>query len=364
MVETIHLSSRGGCYDILVGEHILHALSGVLASASPDGIAVITHRKLLEWYGKELLGAIRAAGPEPIVLTVPAGERSKSYGSAGALCEKLSERGLGRQGVIVAFGGGVIGDLAGFVASVYHRGIRYVQVPTTVLAQVDASVGGKVGVDLEAGKNLVGSFLQPLAVIADTTVLRTLPIRHLRNGMAEVLKYGFIFSAPFVDFVVGVRRQVERRDPTVLAEIVAACCRYKAEVVGEDERDTTGSRARLNFGHTVAHAIETSLGYRSILHGEAVAIGMVAEARIARRLGLCDADVPEAVRTAVLAYSLGRQPPRLAPEELVALMYRDKKVVEGKLVMALPTRVGEVKLVGDVPQDVVMDVLREMDCDG
>jgi 3-dehydroquinate synthase len=364
VVETIHLRTPGGSYDILVGEHILHALTGVLAAASPDGVAVITHPKLLEWYGTELLRAIRDEGLEPIVLTVAAGERSKSYASAGALCEKLSERGLGRQGVIIAFGGGVIGDLAGFVASVYHRGIRYVQVPTTVLAQVDASVGGKVGVDLKAGKNLVGSFLQPLAVIADTTVLRTLPLRHLRNGMAEVLKYGFILSAPFVDFVVGVRRQVERRDPSVLAEIVAACCRYKAEIVGEDERDTTGSRARLNFGHTFAHAIETIFDYRRILHGEAVAMGMVTEAMIARRLGLCDADVPEVIRTAVLAYTLGWQPPRLPPEELVDLMYRDKKVAGGKLVMALPTRVGEVKLVGDVPRDVVMDVLREMDCDG
>lgn len=364
MVETIHLDSPGGSYDILVGEQTLHALGGVLSTASPDGVAVISHPRLLDWYGTGLLDAVRAAGREPIVLTVPAGERSKSYASAGVLCEKLSRRGLGRQGVIVAFGGGVIGDLAGFVASVYHRGIRFVQVPTTVLAQVDASVGGKVGVDLKAGKNLVGSFLQPLAVIADTGVLRTLPPRHLRNGMAEVLKYGFILSAPFLDFVVGVRRQVLRRDPSVLAEIVAACCRYKAEIVAEDERDTTGSRARLNFGHTVAHSLETLSGYRGFLHGEAVAVGMVAEAAIAHRMGVCGPEVPECARTAVLAYHLEARLPNLPADELVNLMYRDKKVSEGKLVMALPTKVGEVKLVDDVPSDVVVGVLRELGCNG
>jgi 3-dehydroquinate synthase len=360
--RVVRVDALSGSYDVLVGPGTLTSLGAAASRCGADGVAVISHPKLLEWYGPQALAALRgAAVPEPIVLPVSVGERSKSLRTAGRLAEALAEAGLGRGGAIVALGGGVVGDLAGFVAAVYHRGIRFIQAPTSLLAQVDAAVGGKVGVDLRAGKNLIGAFLQPAAVIADTSTLATLPLRHVRNGMAEVLKYGFIMHAPFIDFVVGARSRIERRDADVLAGVVAECCEMKARVVAEDERDLTGVRARLNAGHTVGHAIEQALGYRVLLHGEAVSIGMVAEARLSARLGLCGPDVPEVVVRSLAAYSLPtRLPQSLAPPELVGLMYRDKKVAGGKLVMALPRAVGDAEVVADLDPADVLRVLEEM----
>jgi 3-dehydroquinate synthase len=340
---------------------VLREVAGAVVGREPDTIALITHPRLLAWYGRPVVDALASAGLKATVVTVPPGERSKSLASAGRVLAELASGGFTRGGVILALGGGVIGDLAGFAAAVYHRGARFMQIPTTLLAQVDASVGGKVGVDLKAGKNLVGAFLQPLAVFADTETLATLPRRHLRNGVAEALKHGFILRAGFVDRLLQSRRRVEARDASVLAELVAESVEMKAQVVAEDERDLSGSRARLNFGHTVGHAIEAALGYRKLLHGEAVSIGMVAEARVASRLGLCPRHVPEVVERALEEYSLPvTLPPDLGPEQLVRLMRADKKTEGGKLSMALPREVGSAELVKGLEPDVVRQVLREM----
>jgi len=265
----------------------------------------------------------------------------------------------------VALGGGVIGDVAGFIASVYHRGVRIVQAPTTLLAQVDASVGGKVGVDLPEGKNLVGAFLQPTTVLTDTDTLRTLPIRHVRNGMAEVIKYGFLCRPRLIDTITRNQSSILARDLDFLPQVVAECVRIKAKMISEDEFDKTGVRARLNLGHTVGHAIETALGYRSLLHGEAISIGMVAEAKIAERLKLCPKGLSEEYALVLRAFSLPTSlPVECEPKALVALAYRDKKAARGKLAMSLPRDMGRVELIEDLEPKPVLHVLEEMRRDG
>ncbi len=355
--SVVNVRAGSARYDVLIGPGSLSALPSAIQNCGADGAVVVTHSRLLEWYGARL----SFAGQKAQFISVSPGERSKSFSNVGRIVENLADGGFGRGGVVIAFGGGVVGDLAGFVAAVYHRGIMLIQLPTTLLAQVDASVGGKVGVDLPAGKNLAGAFLQPKVVIADTATLHTLPKRHIRNGMAEVLKYGMIMRAPFLDFAIGVRAKVLSGNPEVLAEIVQACCQMKADVVAEDERDLTGVRAKLNFGHTVGHAIESALGYRRLLHGEAVSIGMVAEAKIAERLGLCGEHVPREISGALGCYSLPvRLPADLDPADLVTRMYKDKKVVAGKLTLVLPREIGSVELVPGVDPAAVTAILREM----
>lgn len=353
MVERVAVAAKSGRYEVVVGPGALGELSAAVAGA--DGVAVISHPRLLALYPLPISA--------DVVLTVPPGERSKSYAVAGRLLSALAGAKFRRGGTIVALGGGVIGDLAGFVAAVYHRGVTLVQVPTTLLAQVDASVGGKVGVDTPDGKNLVGAFLQPTSVLADINTLRTLPRRHFRNGMAEVIKYAFLMDAEFLDTLMTNRNRLE--EPLVITKIVAKCCRMKARVVREDERDLTGSRARLNLGHTVGHAIEAELGYKRLLHGEAVSVGMVAEARIAHRLGLCGADVEPVFRDTLRTFGLPTHVPAdLDAARLVERMCGDKKAARGKLAMALPRELGRVELVEDINSKTVQKVLEGLLSDG
>jgi 3-dehydroquinate synthase len=276
---------------------------------------------------------------------VPAGEPSKSPEEAVRLWREMLRAGADRQSVVVALGGGVVGDLAGFVAAGFARGVPLLQIPTTLLAQVDSSVGGKVGVNLPEAKNIVGAFWQPIGVLIDTEVLASVPDRHYRAGLAEVVKYGVILDADFFAYLEENVEALNRREPNVLIEVIARCCRLKADVVEQDEREESGLRAVLNYGHTFGHALEAAAQYGTLLHGEAVSIGMLCASRLAERLGRIDAETTRRQHTLLEAVGLPVDVPALPSAELLGHMRHDKKADHGRLRFILPTRIGQVELV-------------------
>jgi 3-dehydroquinate synthase len=323
-------------------------------AALPTDVRVITDRNV----EAALKGASSAPWPwsPSDVLVLPPGESTKDLETFGRCLSWLAASGASRKTTVVALGGGVIGDLAGFVASAYMRGISLVQVPTTLLAQVDSAVGGKVGVDLPEGKNLAGAFYPPAAVSICPETLRTLPERQLRNGMAEVLKYGFILDPDMLgmipaDLLTAVDDEWDR--------IVMRCLALKAAVVEGDEFEKTGLRAVLNYGHTVGHAIEKVTGYGPVLHGEAISIGMVAEARLGEALGISQKGTAEAVEAELVRAGLPVHHEALDDgEALVQAMRLDKKAVGGSLAFSLLSRIGVCKLVTDVPVAAVLASLK------
>jgi len=346
-------------YSILIGDGLLPALG---PECSRLGLgrrcAVISDRHVAPRFGRAVQRSLSQAGFEPVLITVPAGETAKSLKSVKVCYNHLAHHRLERKSFIVALGGGVVGDLAGFVAATYLRGIAFVQVPTTLLAQVDSSVGGKVGVNLKAGKNLVGAFYQPLLVLCDLDTLRTLPAREYRAGLAEVIKYGIIYDAAFFEQLERELPQLLKRDPKTLAAVVARCCEIKAEVVAQDETEG-GLRAILNFGHTIGHALEAISGYGKYLHGEAISIGQVAAAKLsAELLGLRARDVERITllfQRAGLPTRLELGPARL--RQLRAAMKLDKKVAAGEIKFVLAASIGRVKFGQKVPPPLLDKIL-------
>ena len=309
-------------------------------------------------HARAVAAALGAAGFQTAEAVVRAGEESKSFTVAGRLYDALYDLHADRGTPVVAVGGGVVGDLAGFAAATYNRGLPLVMVPTTLLAMVDSSVGGKTGVNHPKGKNLIGAFHQPAGVWIDTATLDTLPDREYRSGLAEVVKYGVILDAPFFAELEANAAALRQRDPDVLVPVVARCCRLKADVVQQDEREETGLRAILNYGHTFAHAFEAVGGYGAWLHGEAVAAGMVCASRLAERLGRIDADLTRRQVALLEAFGLPTRPrPEWPADALLAVMRRDKKAVAGRLRFVLPSRLGHVELVDGVPEALVREVL-------
>jgi len=305
--------------------------------------------------------ALERLGLETGTAVVPAGEASKSIERAVDLIDLLIDRRADRRGLVVAVGGGVVGDLAGFVAATFARGVPLVMVPTTLLAQVDSSVGGKVAVNRPKAKNIVGAFHQPAGVWIDTQTLESLPIRELRCGLAEVIKYGVILDASFLD---GLERDLEallEREAEPTRRVVAHCCRLKAGVVAEDEREQTGRRAVLNFGHTIGHAIEAVAGYAGdFRHGEAVAVGMIAEARLAERLGWIGPEATDRLRSLIDRAGLPTRAPGLDPAALLRAMRLDKKNQAGRIRFVLPRAWGAVELT-DAPSETDLNAtLAEM----
>jgi len=322
--------------------------------------AVITDRNVAPHYGQVAVENLQAAGFEPTLITVPAGETAKSLKVVASCYDQLAEQRLERKSFVVALGGGVVGDLAGFVAATFLRGIDFVQIPTTLLAQVDSSVGGKVGVNLKAGKNLVGAFYQPRFVLCDLETLGTLPVREYRAGLAEVIKYGIIHDVELFRRLEQAMPKLLQREPDTLASVVARCCQIKAGVVGQDETES-GLRAILNFGHTIGHALEAVCGYGKFLHGEAIAIGQLLAAKLsAELLGLPQRDVE---RIAVLFEKAGLPTHiKLNPaqqEKLFEAMRHDKKVSEGIVKFVLVNKIGQVSFGQAVPLDLVEKVLAE-----
>ena len=348
----VDLAERG--YDIRIGAGNLDQVGEFLTEQGRVSHAVVITDENVELPHAACVAESLAAlelGVE--LLIVPPGEPTKSIDSAAALWEKMLELGADRRTVVVAAGGGVVGDLAGFVAATYARGVRFFQVPTTLLAQVDSSVGGKVGVNLPGAKNMVGAFLQPIGVLIDTATLGTLQGRQYRAGLGEVVKYGVILDAELFDYLEDHVDGLLGRDHDVLAHVIAWCCRLKADVVRQDEREQSGLRAVLNYGHTFGHALEALSGYGELLHGEAVSIGMICASRLAERLGRVDAQFTARQRQLLSALDLPVDLPDLDHEQMMATMTHDKKVEHGRLRFVLPSRMGRVELVADFdPADV------------
>jgi 3-dehydroquinate synthase len=358
-VQTVSVALEDRGYDITIGSGTLPEFPAFVRQRCPAEHAVlITDTTVDSLYADRLGDLLAAQDWEVHLLVVDAGESSKSAEVALDLWETMLAESVDRQSVVVAIGGGVVGDLAGFIAATYARGLSLVQVPTTLLAQVDSSVGGKVGINLPGAKNMVGAFWQPRGVLIDVDVLQTLPPREYRAGLAEVIKYGVILDAEFFAYLEQNVVAITDQEPKVLTEIVTRCCRLKADVVEKDERETTGLRAVLNYGHTFAHAFEAAGNYGELLHGEAVAIGMACAARLARRLSRVDSPFVERQRKLIDSLGLEQQMPDNSLDELLRLMYRDKKVDQGQLRFVLPDRMGHVDLVSDVRPD---DILAAME---
>ena len=361
-MHTVRVNLGPRSYDIQIGSGNLRDVVRFCDAEQEDSHAVIvTDSNVDELYSEPVAEALVEAGAEVDILVVEAGESSKAPEVAAELWEQMLDQGTDRTSVVVAVGGGVVGDLAGFVAATFARGLRFVQVPTTLLAQVDSSVGGKVGVNLPGGKNMVGAFWQPRGVVIDVDVLRTLPDREYRAGLAEVVKYGVIQDADFFAHLEGNVDAISARDPAVLTRVIERCCRLKADVVEQDEREETGVRAILNYGHTFCHAFEAATDYELLLHGEGVAIGMMCAARLAQRMGRVDSAFVERQRALLEAFGLPLAVPEVDHDELIDLMYRDKKVDRGKLRFVLPSRLGHVECVGDV---ATKDIVAALEDDG
>lgn len=321
---------------------------------------VVTDTNVLQPHANAVKTALQNVGAEVRVVCVKAGEASKSLKETSDLYDELIDFKTDRKTVVVAVGGGVIGDLAGFVAATYARGLPFLQVPTTLLAMVDSSVGGKTGVNHPKGKNLIGAFHQPAGVLIDTDTMHTLPEREYRSGLAEVIKYGVILDATFFHWLEHNIAGMNDRSPDVLSHIVARSCELKAQVVKEDEYETTGLRAILNYGHTYAHAFEALAGYGLLLHGEAVSIGMVCASRLAERLGRITMNDVVRQQQLLQAVHLPTDVPedlRSRHDDILNCMMLDKKTVSGKLKFILPTRIGHVETVGDIDSSDVVACL-------
>ncbi len=351
---SVRVNLRERAYDIRIGAGLLAQVGQFLSHrAQARRAVIITDDHVARAHAEPLAQTLKTAGLQIDTLLVPAGEQTKCIAQADRLWNELLKCGADRQTMVIAIGGGVVGDLAGFVAASYARGVPFIQVPTTLLAQVDSSVGGKVGVNLPHAKNMVGAFWQPLEVWIDTQTLTTLPDREYRSGLAEVVKYGVILDADFFARLQRDAAPLLQRQSTVLQEVIARCCRLKADVVEADEREETGHRAILNYGHTFAHALEAVAGYGQLLHGEAVSIGMVCAARLAASLKRIDDKFVARQSSLLTALGLPIALPKIDHDDILRAMLHDKKTQHGKLQFILPTKLGHVELVRDIdPADV------------
>jgi shikimate kinase/3-dehydroquinate synthase len=366
----LSLALAGAGYDVVVGEDLLTSAGALLAPVLPQKRAVVvTDTNVAALHLPALLRGLHATAFETRTITVPPGEGSKSLACYGEVVEQLLAGGMERRTAVIALGGNVVGDLAGFAAATTLRGLPFVQVPTTLLAQADSSVGGKVGLNTRYGKNLLGAFYQPRMVLVDTATLATLPRRELGAGYAELAKAGLIGDAAFFTWCEANGAAVIGGDREVQAEAILRACAFKAQVVGDDEREEKpdDGRALLNLGHTFGHALEAELGYGTILHGEAVAVGMGLAFRLSAALGLCaaaDADRVIAHLTAVgVPAELAQLDRRLSAKRLIEQMHRDKKTRDSKLTFVLARGIGAAFTRNDVPVEAVEAVLREAGCE-
>lgn len=359
MPETTHsvrLELPGREYEVLVGSDLLPACGDLIGSLElGQRCALITDSNVAPLYADTVRASLEAAGIDVQTLVFPAGEASKSMAITDDLCRQMIRGGHGRGSFLVALGGGVVGDLAGFVAAIFCRGIPFVQIPTTIVAQVDSSVGGKTGVNAPEGKNLIGAFHQPRLVIADTDTLQSLPTREFNEGFAEVIKHAAIRDAAMFDAIMAVD------GPSGLAPLVARNVAIKARVVEDDERETSGTRAHLNYGHTIGHAIEAAGGYGRFLHGEAISLGLIAAGRIScTRAGLPENDAAQ-VLAALKKFDLPtRLDPDLATGRLLELMRTDKKFEHGQVRFVVVPELGTATLRDDITEDEIVAAIESL----
>ena len=353
----VNLGQRS--YPIQIKPGVLDSLAEVAAAVvSQKHVVVITDSNVGQIYLQRVVLHLQACCSRVDELTVDAGEKSKCVSVCDELWQRIDDLNTDRHSVIIALGGGVVGDLAGFIAASYARGLNFLQIPTSLLAQVDSSVGGKVGINLPNSKNMVGAFWQPRQVIIDPVVLTTLDEANYVAGMAEVIKYGLIMDLNLFEFLESNVEALKTRDLSVLSKIISWCCQCKADVVQEDETESSGRRAILNYGHTYGHAIEAVFGYGEYLHGQAISIGMVCAARLAKELGMVDQEFCDRQTKLFNAVGLPTDCPEDQHDAMLAAMMRDKKVVGGVLKFVLPTRIGHVELVDSPGEEAILRSLK------
>ncbi|HXH84340.1 MAG TPA: 3-dehydroquinate synthase [Candidatus Tectomicrobia bacterium] len=355
MIIPVRLGARS--YTIVVEAGALATVGARLRDLGVGRrVALVTDPAVGARHGATVRKSLEGAGFAVTAVEVPEGEAAKMLAVAARCWDALLDAGLDRTSTVLALGGGAVNDLAGFVAATYMRGVHFVTVPTTVLAQVDAAIGGKTAIDHPRAKNLIGAFHQPRLVVADPAVLVTLGARDFRSGMAEVVKHGIVLDAQYFEEVERSAAALLARDVATLERVIAGSCRLKAGVVERDERESE-LRHVLNYGHTLGHALEAATGYARWTHGEAVALGIVAEADVARRLGLCDAATARRQADALAALGLPTRSGPLDVDEVLAAMGRDKKGRDGRIPFVLAPRLGSFALVHDVPEGAVRDAL-------
>lgn len=344
-VDRVRVGLGARSYDIVIHPHGLQYLGQYLRDLGFSGrVGVVTNPIVEDFYGRTVERSLRQYGFRSSVISIPDGERAKTLRWVSALLDQLMRERFERQSVLVALGGGVVGDITGFVAAIYLRGIPFVQVATTLVAQVDSSVGGKTGVNHPRGKNMIGAFYQPSLVLLDPQTLHTLPQREWIAGLAEVIKYGMIADRKFFRFLEASMDDIVAMKDAPLQHVVKRCCEIKAKVVGKDERES-GLRRILNYGHTIGHALEAWGNYKTFIHGEAVGIGMVYEADLAHYLGYCSESVVQRQRDLIRRAGLPTAWPNIAFHDLWEAMRHDKKVAQGRIHCVLPQAVGKVAVV-------------------
>lgn len=358
---SLSLEERSRNYDILIGDDLIPRTGILFKEYHLNGrVVIVTNPTVARWYLQPVTTALEETGYDVRFIQIPDGEEYKNIEEAYKIYDFLIEGRYDRKTILVALGGGVVGDLTGFVAATYMRGVTLVQIPTTLLAQVDSSIGGKVAVNHPKGKNLIGAFYQPRLVITDVTTLATLPPRELGSGMAEVIKHGIILDEHYFDLVTGELDLVRQVNPAFMAFVVAGSCNIKADVVQNDETET-GMRAILNFGHTIGHSLESLTHYTRFKHGEAVMIGMLAALRIAVKIGLLpDNHIYESLENTIHTLDMPSRIPQLPVEAIYQSLFNDKKTEFSKIRWILPCRLGETVIRDDVPESVVKEVLAEM----
>ena len=344
-ITRVDVTTKGGTYPIVLGQGVRDKIASFLEEClGQRPLAIVTDRHLAKLWLEPLYARLIKDSPKkPKLIVVPAGERAKTLDVYASVAQKLLYFGADRGWALVAFGGGVVGDLAGFVAATYQRGVPFVMVPTTLLAGVDASIGGKVAIDLKQAKNALGAFWQPSGVLIDTEYLSTLPKREYVAGLAEVLKYGMIQDEPFFEFIVSNAQALLRMDSDAMAKVIQASILHKKAIVEQDEREAN-LRAVLNFGHTFGHAFEAHAHYKTFLHGEAVGLGMLVEAAVAYRIGSATKDAYARVKESLKALGLPTKPPSIHPDRMKRLLSLDKKKQGAKVRFVLLDRIGSVRI--------------------
>ena len=356
-IAKVRLGKRS--YNVYIGKNIVKDLSSFIKIDSPETpVFVVTNSKINALHGRKLRKAIKGLSKKALFHNVPDSEKAKSFPVYVGAMAKLANFSKKIKPVVIAFGGGVVGDLGGMLASTYRRGVPLLQIPTTLLAQVDSAIGGKVAIDIKEAKNIVGNFYQPKTVISDLGFLETLPEKQLKNGLAEVIKYGIIRDGRFFSFLEKNIKSILARDPAIAEHIVYKCTAIKANVVEKDEFDTRDVRAILNFGHTIGHAIEAASSYSKVQHGYAVGIGMVMASEIALKLGMLAQKDFERIASLIGKICRLRLPAKARPQNIMNALAYDKKIIRGVNRFVLPVKIGAVKVVDNVPVGLIKGVIK------
>jgi 3-dehydroquinate synthase len=363
-VTAIRVRAASSAHDMIVGAGLLHETGARVRSVMQGHCcAIISDSNVAPLFGDRIKRSLELANFQPTLITIPAGEKSKTLERASTICDQMAAAGLDRQSFVIALGGGMIGDISGFVAAIYHRGIPYVQIPTTLLAMVDSSIGGKTGVNTADGKNLIGAFHHPSLVVDDVEVLKTLPPREFNQGFAEVIKHAIIADAKMFEALKVARASGLRRasETHALQSLIKRNIEIKSKIVAKDERDQTGGRAILNFGHTIGHAIERAGDYRKFLHGEAISLGMVAACGVSVRKAGLPPDQHDAIVDLLRRFNLLTQLPKgFSREKIIETLKFDKKFEGGKVRFVVTPQIGAAQVSSDVTLDDIRGAIDEL----